>query len=1169
MSPARARAGLGPLLLTILTTGCGAQSAPNATPPAALAAGTEATALGYASPARWEFHPPAPEGIRARLRLVDGTCVIAATDGQRWTVTPPRGAAGASSTKGPDGPLCTGRAQASSALSGEELVGIHRRSASSWLFVGESGALYEASEALGPFSRTTPPPEPLVKVVGSGAALLAVTRDGRLLRWGTADGSDAENGAAPDAGANARAGAADTDEEPRVWRPATTLAARIADVAIADTGRGLALAYPEALFTTENGGVTWSPAPTAERVGAHRVGVGADGTLMAEGILESLVWDPRRNPPWLRSQSALTGAVVEESIEVGRAPSAAAVIAGRALIHGDRYYEVAQQERDGEGWILARGGIQGRLEAVPLAWSRECSSLKLGGHGKMLVTACVRLVNDEVVAQIRRSDDAGATWRDLGDLGAQDDDLVTIAVAPDGAALITGVCKTVQADPGCQAVAPLLMRFEGAKPTLTIAAAPSLGDAGAAPAFSFDGQSAYFFGHREKDDRAVLFVSHDGGETFTERSLDAPMLPADSAAKAGDAERDEEDEEPGDQLNYNETSLIRPGEDGVVALSLVRPSGAVHVTTDEDGRVQGVAWPPVEEAMIGGAGSRLLAIAPRADREGALAWESLDSGAVWREVVATRAVAHEFFHGTPAITCGSAGCLVGESVSRVGWGGQVEQPSLDGPPADVAPRMQRQVRTPIVCEVAASSRWTRIEDAYPEGDGGLPTEDQTMRGRALWTVLSHDDETKAVSVTAAMLPDSGTGETRVVTRSLLGRAAASTAIRISPQMEGYGVARARYAVNADGELKVGTPMLGVEIAWENYMDGTSGRRTLADAGLFEEGDVALLGKYSLLQPGLISVSPRGIFFRPHRGSATTFFLDVDNKTDRFQYPSWPEQGLGRDLGVHGDIVFTEGQYVGVALIEQPAIAATAYFLARRGGPAGSPGKAAISAAPDPWEIRATSLGPPDRDLVSITDWTYAGPALGITTLIADPKRSQAWGTFSTFRGDGTFGPSVPIPTQLDLPAMPRPCTAAERASTPRIDAPLLRGRGALLNGTRHPILVSEPAAGSKPGSRQNAGTSAGAPTLLLTSSTVLHGTPSSPCVAGWHAHGAGGSAFRAILPGDLTRAFLFRRAEDEARQTRAPRITVEYRPMTCRFDPQATVPEPVFAEPGTLAAATK
>jgi hypothetical protein len=68
-------------------------------------------------------------------------------------------------------------------------------------------------------------------------------------------------------------------------------------------------------------------------------------------------------------------------------------------------------------------------------------------------------------------------------------------------------------------------------------------------------------------------------------------------------------------------------------------------------------------------------------------------------------------------------------------------------------------------------------------------------------------------------------------------------------------------------------------------------------------------------------------------------------------------------------------------------------------------------------------------------------------------------------------------------------------------------------------------------------------------------------VAGWHAHGAGGSELRAILPGDLSRGFLFRRVEGQAS---GARIAVEYRSMACRFDPQATIPEAAFGEPGTV-----
>src|SRR6185503_2951337 len=101
----------------------------------------------------------------------------------------------------------------------------------------------------------------------------------------------------------------------------------------------------------------------------------------------------------------------------------------------------------------------------------------------------------------------------------------------------------------------------------------------------------------------------------------------------------------------------------------------------------------------------------------------------------------------------------------------------------------------------------------------------------------------------------------------------------------------------------------------------------------------------------------------------------------------------------------------------------------------------------------------------------------------------------------------------------------------------------------------------------------------LTWGAVLHGPPSSPCVAAWDAasiSAPGSPQVTAVLSGDLAHAWLFRLGSAETPapppRTGAPGATptpaapraqsdlkiVEHRPMTCRFDPSAKVPDAVW-----------
>jgi hypothetical protein len=464
-------------------------------------------------------------------------------------------------------------------------------------------------------------------------------------------------------------------------------------------------------------------------------------------------------------------------------------------------------------------------------------------------------------------------------------------------------------------------------------------------------------------------------------------------------------------------------------------------------------------------------------------------------------------------------------------------------------------RTPIVCELAAGSKYRAVERLHGGNGGatiaGTPTLDQIGRGRWLWSLLSYDRASGEAKMTGATLPDGdASGEARVTTRVLLAKPARgrATAVHVSPQMEGYALARVEVTADAKGEPRVGAPMRNVELVWENLIEGTSGRATLVDAGSLETGDVRADPVRPEYDPGLVSISPRGIYLRPHHRegrSTQTWFFDAAGRSESFAYPTWPDKGLAGDLKVHGDAAFVEGKHLAVGMVQgaRDGGGPTTILLARRDGSS--------------WQVGATSLAPPAvaaRLLSTQLDWTYSGKSLGVTTLVADPLRGRAWAEFHAFRPDGTFAPPVALPTQLDLGGRPRACTAADRASTPRFEAALVAGEsGEGLLGARHPVLIVQP------GGAKGSGGDVREPTLLSTAGVVLHGTPSSPCVAGWEASDKEGRA-GAVISGDLSRAFLFRAvtpaASGQQLTARATRPdAVEYRPMTCRFDPSATVPE--------------
>jgi hypothetical protein len=139
-----------------------------------------------------------------------------------------------------------------------------------------------------------------------------------------------------------------------------------------------------------------------------------------------------------------------------------------------------------------------------------------------------------------------------------------------------------------------------------------------------------------------------------------------------------------------------------------------------------------------------------------------------------------------------------------------------------------------------------------------------------------------------------------------------------------------------------------------------------------------------------------------------------------------------------------------------------------------------------------------------------------------------------------------VPTELDLPSQPTPCSAAERAASARLVA-----RG--YPGARHPVVVSD---AIEP------------PRSLLSGDAVLHGSRQSPCAAAFEIHPAPGGApdpgvaeGGIILLDDLEHAWLFRKPRD----TNAEGPRVEYRSMSCRFDPALELPPEILDAPEALA----
>ncbi|MBI4704404.1 MAG: hypothetical protein HY744_25140 [Deltaproteobacteria bacterium] len=1084
------------LLALLPLASCAAPPPPPALPMPA-AAPIELEAPGDPAGARWCYHPADPGRILGGLPLDTGAWLLVGERGERWLTGPVPAVPGGDSKDRP--PL---RAQASPFRAPEPLAAVIRAERDRWLAAGQSGMLYATESPLGPFVAATRPPEPLVKVAGAGSRLVGLTAAGGVLRF--------------DAGG---------------WRGAGAAAGeRFFDVAAAGSGALLGLCFPEALRVSADGGESWTPLAGASSFGVQRLLPAAQGGVLVEGIDRDMRWDaqgglaPAGGVQRWRLPGERPGTLAPE-----RGPRARALLEGRAALAGGRYYEAfREQDEGGQGdaeavgdeerdagprpaaaWLLAAGPLGGPLEVKPLAGAEPCAEVRLGAVGDHVLFACLSGAEGDArrTAEIWRSRDGGTRFERVAEFGVAAADLVSVAVRRDGRALLGGLCAAAR-ERDCDPRAPLVLA-PGAR-VVQPSRAPDLVGAPAALVFSRGGERAYFLGRRAKDERAALFVSHDAGSSFAARALGVPR------AQAG-GEPDELELE-GDPP----AASLHPGDDGSVGIAL-RAEEPGYAVADRDGALETVARLPPRALAVSGSGRQVLALGPEPGQGRGpaqlAAWESSDAGASFAAVsVGPRLGLDELDEAM--LWCTVEGCVLADLATRVGWGPTMDEPGLPSPAPEDEAEPEPALGAPFECVLDSAEPWTTIADVYAQPGSVVPSEAQAARSESAWSVLrfvAETGETEAVSATG-LAEDS---PAKIVRQRLLGPVAdrRRAAYDVAPQMEGYAVARvALPAAPAPG----GAPMGKIEIAWVNYLGGSTGRAELGGAGAFERGDVQP-GPQPLYQSGLLSVSPGGIFVRPHGASAQMFFVDARGQAGPpLRYPEWP--AVGGELAARGDAVMAGGVPLAVEMLSTPRSHIAAVGLVP------------IAQSADRVGFTTLCPGPAAGRAVDEARWSYRGAdVVGVTCHATDLGAARAWAYFSPFRGDGSFGPPEILPTQADLGAQPRACSGADRARSARLLAPWVPG-------TRHPVLVRSMAENP----------------VLITDFAVLHGTPAQPCVAAWTASElrSGSGQIRALLAGSLGRAWLFRPTPG------APR-SLDWRRMSCRTNPAAAVPDAVWREQGT------
>jgi len=1017
----------------------------------------------------------------ASVELDDGRVLFAGKRGERWLYDP--------TTKSLEAAL----------PAGEELLAIARDAERGLWFVGKSGTSYGARAPLGPFVEVNVPLSPLARVSASGRVLLGVGRDQRLTR---------------------------SDDDGRTWSPVGPEATAFVDVAIDARGHALALATPEALWESDDGGAHFRKSETLPSgVLALTAEPSGDGIRIAS-VLGSLRWGAREGaahtPLPTLEELFRRGATVPLGADAG------ALASHGADFGGPGYVEVRSLGEGKREWQLVSGPLGGPLKARALPEAKGCTSVSVGSFGRFVTFACFTASPAlSQRAQLFASEDGGASFRRVAPDFWAKPARFRLAVGAGGKLLVSGACPPSVEAQGCGTAGVLYRRAvaeSAAKPSakpepssapsrskapaatgaeppggfeLAVAAVPALADGALIElAFDTEGQRAFALSGSTKGTSLTLFVSEDGGRHFEGHDL-------------GDVTR-EQDLDAGLPLT--------PGRDGTLSLVLGSRRGTPGVVVvDAEGRVLRVSSPP-ERALLGAAGLAIIAVGA----ESGNVLESLDGGASWesRGKLPFAPCPADSACDVP-IRCSSDGCVVGDELTRVGFGaGEEAQVDAYAPVEPGGNGLERRLRTPLSCTLAPTT-WRALP-----GVRELPDADQAAIGDTAWFAVADDAKNGEVRTFHAK----GGAKQRVESLELLPRLAKPEHVAQHVTLQIEGAAAVRYRVPEAGPS--GAKLRDVEVVWDNLFESRVGHARVADAGLYTPGDFEHgSGGVESARPDLVSIAERGIYLRVHartRSDQPTLFLD-GSSTVTLPNIAWPS-AIPRTG--HAEMGHLGSEHVGLMLL----------------GKGGALARARLDGAA--WVFDAAGVGLPDPEafgVVQVVNITYQAGQAALHVEELDERGRGARARIFPLRASGAvIGTPSAVPTELDLPSQPVACSPAERATTARLVA-----RG--YPGTRHPVVVTD---AIEP------------PRALLTGDAVLYGSRTAPCAAAFEIHPVPGGVpdpgvteGGIVLLDDLEHAWLLRKPRDTGSE--GPRI--EYRGMSCRFDPALELPQEILGAAEALA----
>ncbi len=574
--------------------------------------------------ARWHLHPLSKKAVTSALSLPGGARLEVDLGGSRWLSLegkPP---------------------QASPFSAPEPLVGVLRIDGG-FAAIGKSGAVYEFSEPLGPWGRTTTPPQVFARTLLSGSTLLSLNGEGRVFR---------------------------SEDLGRSFHLAES------PVPFADFGRNergdiYAVSIPERWFRSQDDGRSFELLPLSS-VAPMGIEHQIDGALVVRGLLGVYV------PHGSEWRSVDAGSNSKSDVVLPSFARASQIAAGTAVVDHAGYLSLNKDEAE-DVFLVERGNIGDELKRVYWPRPRECSQFRVAGGSARPLLLCSRGEASGVSPLVRLYEwnAEQASWQVTATPLRGSFTGITLRSSPRGKVAMTGVCAPHQVEEGCDPYGIVeLPKGDEKKPEVRFIQVPTGYEV---IDLAYDTQDRlWVLSHRGKDNHLLLqgpFEEGRGPGLIDLTLLDGALL-----------------------VDKKRTARLLLRDEGVYTV-LAQRFGAYHIAQlDEDGVLLSATRAPLGVQSIDGTGRRLAGI----DVARSLYWESTTGGLTWKKQSLPSQVCSRKQCEVP-LRCSALGCLVGDELVRTGFEGPRVDPVR--PPREVVgDDAPSEVVPPVKCSALGAQR---------------------------------------------------------------------------------------------------------------------------------------------------------------------------------------------------------------------------------------------------------------------------------------------------------------------------------------------------------------------------------------------------------------------------------------------------------------------------------